>query len=775
MSTVEQALLKSQKFPDNRYWDFNVKALVVESFPLLGRLTAARFLEWAMLNPEGVVSLPTGKTPEYFINNVLRFLHNWDKKSIQKELYHLGIHSSKKPKLRGLRFIQIDEFYPMNPHHHNSFYYYVNKYYINGFGLDPKRALLIDCSKISIEGGMDLDEIWADKPVDLSLRYVLADNRQERLKQKTIQRVDQWCTEYEQKIRDMGGIGFFLGGIGPDGHIGFNISGADRFSTTRLTEVNYETKAAASSDLGGIETANKRVVITIGLSTITFNKNCTAIIMVAGEAKAKIVKKALTLNQSNNIPATSMIGMPNARFFLTKGAAKLLKTRNITSFEACDKLNDQQIENIVIELAVRQNKKIEELTKDDYAKDDFAKVLLKKNKREIKDLNSLVIASIKKKIEAGIHIDENKRYLHTEPHHDDIMLGYMPFVVRAIRIHNTHHHFATLTSGFTSVTNSFMLQIFKKLSKALEENGFDRLFKEGYFDPKDEHFRNRDVWKYLEAIAQNSTQLQTHATLRRLLRNLNEVFEQEDLQNLKDRVGELINYFKTQYPGKKDLPFIQKLKGMTREWESSCLWGYFGWDASSIDHLRLGFYSGDIFTANPTYDRDILPIVKLLNRVNPDVVSVAFDPEGSGPDTHYKVLQAIAEALKVYEKQHKGKKIEVLGYRNVWYRFHPSEANIFVPVSLQMFTLMHQSFMNTYLSQKGASFPSYELNEPFPLLSQKIQVEQYNKIKTCLGNDYFFEHPSALMRCTRGFAFVKKMTTEQFYGFSRELKEKTEL
>jgi glucosamine-6-phosphate deaminase len=37
--------------------------------------------------------------------------------------------------------------------------------------------------------------------------------------------------------------------------------------------------------------------------------------------------------------------------------------------------------------------------------------------------------------------------------------------------------------------------------------------------------------------------------------------------------------------------------------------------------------------------------------VNPDIVTVAFDPEGSGPDTHYKVLQAVSHALKMYEQR----------------------------------------------------------------------------------------------------------------------------
>ena len=46
-----------------------------------------------------------------------------------------------------------------------------------------------------------------------------------------------------------------------------------------------------------------------------------------------------------------------------------------------------------------------------------------------------------------------------------------------------------------------------------------------------------------------------------------------------------------------------------------------------------------------------MPIFELIKKVKPNVVSVAFDPEGSGPDTHYKALQAVAEALRMYEKE----------------------------------------------------------------------------------------------------------------------------
>jgi glucosamine-6-phosphate deaminase len=113
-----------------------------------------------------------------------------------------------------------------------------------------------------------------------------------------------------------------------------------------------------------------------------------------------------------------------------------------------------------------------------------------------------------------------------------------------------------------------------------------------------------------------------------------------------------------------------------------------------------------------------MPIVKQLERINPDVISVALGPEASGPDTHYKVLQATAGALQIYQQKTKRTDLRIWGYRNVWYRFNPSEANVFVPVSLNMFSVMHQSFENAFLSQKEASFPSHEHDGPFSELAQ---------------------------------------------------------
>ena len=47
------------------------------------------------------------------------------------------------------------------------------------------------------------------------------------------------CQEYEEKIKSVGGIDLFLGGIGPDGHIAFNEPGSSLASRTRLKTLSY--------------------------------------------------------------------------------------------------------------------------------------------------------------------------------------------------------------------------------------------------------------------------------------------------------------------------------------------------------------------------------------------------------------------------------------------------------------------------------------------------------------------------------------------------------
>ena len=115
--------------------------ILVDNFPDLGFLTSLRFLEWVSKNPEGVISLPTGKTPEYFIKWTHNFLSNWDDKDLVYLRKENGLDIDQKPDLSRLKFVQIDEFYPMDPSQHNSFFNYVNNFYLSGFGISRENAL----------------------------------------------------------------------------------------------------------------------------------------------------------------------------------------------------------------------------------------------------------------------------------------------------------------------------------------------------------------------------------------------------------------------------------------------------------------------------------------------------------------------------------------------------------------------------------------------------------------------------------------------------------
>ncbi len=63
-SPVEKRFFQRQ---DIQNQTTKIPYIIVDNFPVLGFLTSLRFLEWVSKNPEGVISLPTGKTPEYFM------------------------------------------------------------------------------------------------------------------------------------------------------------------------------------------------------------------------------------------------------------------------------------------------------------------------------------------------------------------------------------------------------------------------------------------------------------------------------------------------------------------------------------------------------------------------------------------------------------------------------------------------------------------------------------------------------------------------------------
>jgi len=740
--------------------------IVVNNVPDLGLLTALRFLEWTADNPQGVISLPTGKTPEYFIKWTQHILSNWNNAKTEKFRKENGLVISEKPDLSQLRFVQIDEFYPIDPEQQNSMINYVQKFYVDGFGLDSKNGLLINCAEIPRPSGYLLSDIFPNFITDLSLRHREPKSDIEKRQKKAIFSVDQWCSEYENRIQELGGIGFFLGGIGPDGHIAFNVRGSDHNSTTRILETNFETQAASAADLGGIEISRNRLALTIGLSTITSNPDVTAIIFAAGEAKAGIVKDSLESNPDINYPATVLQRVSGSRFYLTKGAAVLLDDMQISPAT----WTPVHTERAVVQLCKKLNKFGHHLTLEDLTNDPVT--------AKIPNLNGAtldtVLDSLKGKIKKLASLPNNKTILHTAPHHDDILLGYSPLVTHLVRPAKNKNYFAIMTSGFTSVTNSYISSILKKTLELLQATKIQMTNYQDFFEKGFQLKRDKDVYHYLDKVSAQNFDGQIRGLCHRIVRSVVSIYKIKSKKELAEKIGQILEYLSGCYDGEINPPDIQRLKGMLREFEEELTWAHYGVRMEDIHHLRLGFYTGDIFSEIPERGRDVEPILNLIKQTNPDIITLALDPEGSGPDTHYKVLQAIAEAIRIWGKEKDLSDVRIWGYRNVWYRFDPAEANLMFPVSLNSMAVLRDTFMTCYLSQKEASFPSYELDGPFCDLTQKIWVEQHATMELALGKDFWYQNEHPHLRATHGLVFLKEMAVADFLSRARSLEESVE-
>lgn len=741
----------------------------VDNFPKLGLITALRFIEWALQNPYGVISLPTGKTPEHFIKWTQHIIHHWGSDKVIKLCDEYGIPTHKKPVLSGLKFVQIDEFYPIDSKQKNSFAWYVKEYYIKGFGLNPDNALVINAEQIPLANGASFKEVFPDLKVDLTLRYRAPKSLLESQQQESLYLIDKWCSDYERKIRDLGGIGFFLGGIGPDGHIAFNTRGSDHYSTTRLTETNFETQAVAAGDLGGIDVSKNRLVITIGLETITYNPNAVAIIIAAGEAKAQVVKNALEKEATNEYPASVLHQLHNSRFYITKSAASKLYD-SVETYYKGGEWNFQKTQRAIIDFCTKNNVYGHHIKLEELEQDEWCSLI-----PDLKiDIVTEVIDSFKAKIRKGMESSSQQNYYHTGPHHDDIMLGIFPHISHELRQASNQFTFSILTSGFTAVTNQFISNILADTQEFIKEGLIQMLKYPDFFSSGHQFKRDKDIYHYLNKVASGEPKQRRRGLSHRVIRDMVELYSLNSVKELENKIQNILDVLESSYDGEKNPVDIQLLKGRIREFEEELVWAHYGVQVKNVKHLRLGFYTGDIFTEQPERKRDVIPILEELRRTKPTIISLALDPEGSGPDTHYKVLQAIAEAIRLWGKETDISKLKIIGYRNVWYKFHPADAEVIVPVSLNSLSSLDNAFTNCYLSQVDASFPSYMHDGKFSQLAQNIWIDQLKQIQLLLGKNYFYENDHPRLRGSHGLVFYREMQADDFLSQARELEKSME-
>lgn len=101
--------------------------------------------------------------------------------------------------------------------------------------------------------------------------------------------LEEECLAYERKIKALGGINLFLGGVGPDGHLAFNEPGSSLHSRTRIKTLTYDTLLANSRLFDNDVSRVPKLALTVGVQTVTDAEE--VLILVNGHNKARALKK----------------------------------------------------------------------------------------------------------------------------------------------------------------------------------------------------------------------------------------------------------------------------------------------------------------------------------------------------------------------------------------------------------------------------------------------------------------------------------------------------
>ncbi len=143
------------------------------------------------------------------------------------------------------------------------------------------------------------------------------------------------CQAYEDKIKAVGGIDLFLGGIGPDGHIAFNEPGSSLTSRTRLKTLTYDTIVANSRFFNNDVNQVPKTALTVGVGTIMDARE--VIIIANGHKKALALHKVVE-EGVNHIWTVSALQMhPKGIIMCDEEAANELKVSTYRYFKDIEK------------------------------------------------------------------------------------------------------------------------------------------------------------------------------------------------------------------------------------------------------------------------------------------------------------------------------------------------------------------------------------------------------------------------------------------------------
>lgn len=529
-------------------------------------------------NKYTVLGLPTGSSPTEVYTELVR-LHNQQGLSFKKVIT-----------------FNLDEYYPMQAASLQSYVRFMNEHFFDHIDI-PKTQIHIP------DGTIKEDEI------------------------------STYCLQYEQKIRDAGGIDIQLLGIGRTGHIGFNEPGSRPDSRTRLITLDKITRKDAASDFFGEEHVPRRA-ITLGVGTIL---EARKILMLAwGEGKAPIIQKAVEGTIQEQVPATYLQEHDDAKVILDEAAAeKLTRQKTPWLLATCD-WDNKLMRRAVVWLCQEVQKPVLKLTDEDYNEHGMGDLLTQHGPAY--DINIKIFNELQHTITGWPGGKPNaddtyrperaqpfpKRALIFSPHPDDDVISMGGTLIRLVD-HGHEVHVAYQTSGNIAV-----------------------------FDD--------DVIRFVDFVS-----------------DYHDMFDMR--QNETDKMlSETKTFIQEKEPGQVDSDEIKHIKGLIRRGEAKAAGRYCGIREERLHFLNMPFYETGRVKKKPLSQEDVDLTVDLLREIKPHQIYAAgdlSDPHG----THRVCLKAIFLALGECKDEEWLDNCKIWLYRGAWQEWDINEIEMAVPIS----------------------------------------------------------------------------------------------
>jgi glucosamine-6-phosphate deaminase len=145
------------------------------------------------------------------------------------------------------------------------------------------------------------------------------------------------CAAYEAKIREIGGIHLFVGGIGHDGHIAFNEPGSSLSSRTRVKTLTEDTRRTNARFFDGDVDAVPREALTVGIGTIMEAQE--VMILVSGASKARALHHVIEQGVNHMWTASMLQTHQQAIFVCDEDATLELRVGTAKYFKQLEKEN----------------------------------------------------------------------------------------------------------------------------------------------------------------------------------------------------------------------------------------------------------------------------------------------------------------------------------------------------------------------------------------------------------------------------------------------------